>query len=132
MELSRIVISETSDEQIIVLQETGGSRTFPIVIGSYEAIALDRKIKNIKTPRPLTHDLIENVLKELNVGLVRVEVTSLKNNTFYAKLILKHNGKISEVDARPSDTIVLATQLKKPIYVSEEVLEKLSGGNSIV
>lgn len=126
MELSRIVINESGDEQVIVLQETNGTRTFPIVIGTYEAIALDRKIKNVKTPRPLTHDLIENILKELDINLLKVVVTQLKNNTFYAKLILKQNGREKEIDARPSDAIVIATQLKSPIFVEEEVLNKLS------
>ncbi|MBI4834851.1 MAG: bifunctional nuclease family protein [Planctomycetes bacterium] len=128
MELSRIVISETSDEQVIVLQEVNGTRTFPIVIGNYEAMALDRKIKNIKSPRPLTHDLIENIFMTLQIKLLKVTVTQLKNSTFYAKLTLQQNGKELEVDARPSDALVLATHSKIPIYVSEEVLDKLSDG----
>jgi bifunctional DNase/RNase len=126
MELSRIVISENSDEQVVVLKEVNGMRTFPIVIGNYEAMALDRKIKNIKSPRPLTHDLIENIFMALNVKLLKITITQLKNSTFYAKLVLQQNGKELEVDARPSDALVLATHSKIPIYVSEEVLDKLS------
>lgn len=130
MELARIVIAETSEEQVIVLQEVDGKRSFPIVIGSYEAIALDRNIKNIKTPRPLSHDLIENILKGLNISLNRIVVTQLKNNTFYARLVLKNNGREFEIDSRPSDAIILASKLKAPIYVNEQVLEKLTGSVS--
>lgn len=120
------MIAETREEQVIVLREVDGERTFPIVIGSYEAITLNRKLNDNKTPRPLTHDLIENILKGLNSALVEVDITDLKNNTFYAKLILKQNGHNVEIDARPSDAIILATQFKSPIYVNEGVLEKLS------
>jgi len=120
------MIAETREEQVIVLREIDGTRTFPIVIGSYEAITLNRKLNNNKAPRPLTHDLIENILHGLNSTLVHVEITNLKNNTFYAKLLLQRDGKNIEIDARPSDAIILATQSKSPIYVSEEVLEKLS------
>jgi len=128
MELSRIVISETNDEQVIVLQEVNGTRTFPIVIGNYEAMALDRSIKNIKSARPLTHDLIGNIFLALNVKLLKITITQLKSNTFYAKLTLQQNGKELEIDTRPSDALVLATHSKIPIYVSEDVIDKLSDG----
>ena len=126
MELTRIVIAETSDEQVIVLKEVNGSRSFPIVIGSYEAVAINRKIKEVRTPRPLTHDLIENILAGLKASLESIEITQLKNNTFYARLILKSNGQKASIDSRPSDAIVLATQMKSPIYVNEEVLDKVA------
>lgn len=129
MELSRIIITETSDEQVIVLKEVTGTRSFPIVIGSYEAMILNRKVKDIKTPRPLTHDLIENILNSLNASLEGVEVTQLKNNTFYARLIIKCNGQKISVDSRPSDAIILAIQMKVPIYVAEEVLNKVAGSD---
>ena len=125
MELFQVMIAETRDEQVIILREIDGGRTFPIVIGSYEAITLNRKLHNDKTPRPLTHDLIENILNGLNITLIRVEITNLKNNTFYAKLLLQQDDQKVEIDTRPSDAIILATQLKSPIYVNEEVLEKL-------
>ncbi len=119
------MISETSEEQIIVLKEVNGSRTFPIVIGLYEAATLDRKIKNVRTPRPLTHDLLENVITGLNKALARIVVHELKNNTFYAKLVLQSDGKEIEIDARPSDAIILAVQMKTPIYVEEKVLDEV-------
>ena len=91
MELSRIIISETNDEQVIVLKEVEGERAFPIVIGIWEAVAIDRNIKGKKTPRPMTHDLIENVIGGLDSKLDRVVVTELRDRTFYAKLILRRN-----------------------------------------
>jgi bifunctional DNase/RNase len=126
MELSQILISETREEQVIMLRELNGSRTFPIVIGSYEAITLNRKLNNSKSPRPLTHDLIDNIIKGLNAKLTSVLITQLKNNTFYAKLILEQNSHNVEIDARPSDAIILATQSKAPILVSEEVFTNLN------
>lgn len=126
MELSRIMISETSDHQIIVLKEKDGDRSFPIVIGLHEAWAIDRALKEIPTPRPLTHDLLINVITQLSDGLEKIEISDLKNNTFYAKIIIKQNGSILEVDSRPSDAIALAMQRKTPIYVAEKVLEEVA------
>lgn len=126
MELSRIVIAETSEEQVIVLKEVDGARSFPIVIGIFEAAAIDRKIKNIRTPRPLTHDLLESVVRAMKAELQRVVVTALKQGTFYAKLVLQHEGALVEVDSRPSDAIALATQMGAPIYVEEEVLKEVA------
>ena len=122
MELSRIIISETNDEQVIVLREVDGSRAFPIVIGIWEAVAIDRNIKGKKTPRPMTHDLIENVITGLDARLEKVIVNDLKDRTFFARLILRRNGKQVEIDSRPSDAIALAVQMKAPIYVEEKVL----------
>ena len=123
MELSRIIISETNDEQVIVLKEIEGERAFPIVIGIWEAVAIDRNIKGKKTPRPMTHDLIENVIGGLDAKLERVIVNDLRDRTFYARLVLRRNGKTVEIDSRPSDAIALAVQMKAPIYVEEKVLE---------
>ena len=129
MELSRIIISETNDEQVIVLKEVDGERAFPIVIGIWEAVAIDRNIKGKKTPRPMTHDLIENVISGLDCKLDRIVVTELKDRTFYARLVLRKNGKMVEVDSRPSDAIALAVQMKAPIYVNESVLDEVTPGN---
>lgn len=125
MELCRIMISETSDHQIIVLKEKGGQRSFPIVIGVHEAWAIDRAVKEISTPRPLTHDLLTNVIAQLSDGLERVEINELKNNTFYAKIIINQNNNSLEVDSRPSDAIALAVQRNTPIFVANEVLEEV-------
>ncbi|HKS16818.1 MAG TPA: bifunctional nuclease family protein, partial [Planctomycetota bacterium] len=93
MELNKIIISENTPQQVIVLKESAGARAFPIVIGLSEAIAIDRNFKSQKTPRPMTHDLVENVIKGLDARLERIVVTELKDRTFYAKLILRRNGK---------------------------------------
>lgn len=124
MRLARIVISETSENQIIVLQEIDGERRFPIVIGIYEATAIDRNLKEIRAPRPLTHDLLCSVINALDGELERVIVTDLHNNTFYAKLVLTRDGRTIEVDSRPSDAIAIATNLNAPIFVEESVIEK--------
>lgn len=121
-----MMIAENSEEQVVVLREVNGTRTFPIVIGSYEAVTLNRKLNNVKTPRPLPHDLIENILKGTSCNLTKIIITQLKNNTFYAKLVLQQNGKELAIDTRPSDALILATQAKAPIYVNEEVIDKLT------
>ncbi len=125
MELSRIVISETSDHQIIVLKEKDGQRSFPIVIGLHEAWAIDRAVKEIPTPRPLTHDLLSNVIMRLSGNVERIEISDLKNNTFYAKIVIKQNGSAVEIDSRPSDAIALAMQGNTPIYVAKTVIEEV-------
>ncbi len=131
MELSRIMISENSDHQIIVLKEKDGQRSFPIVIGLHEAWAIDRAVKGIPTPRPLTHDLLTNVITQLCGGILRIEVSNLKNNTFFAKIIVNKNGSNLEIDSRPSDAIALAMQNSTPIYVSQEVLDEVCKGESL-
>lgn len=125
MELSKIMITETSDHQIIVLKEKDGPRSFPIVIGLHEAWAIDRAVKGITTPRPLTHDLICNIIDGLNAGVVRIVINDLRNNTFYAKVVLIQNGSTIEIDSRPSDAIALAMQKNTPIFVARKVLEEV-------
>ncbi len=131
MELSRIVISETSDHQIIVLKESHGQRSFPIVIGLHEAWAIDRAVKGIPTPRPLTHDLLNSIMEGLGAGLSQIIISDLRNNTFYAKLMVRGNDDgVVEIDSRPSDAIALAMQRKTPIFVEEKVLEEVCRWNS--
>ncbi len=126
MVLSKIMISESSDHQIIVLKEKDGDKSFPIVIGIQEAWAIDRAVKNIPTPRPLTHDLLGNIITGLDVGVERITINDLRNNTFYAKIVLRQNGTDFEIDSRPSDAIVLATQMKSDIFVSKKVLDDVA------
>ncbi|UCD28620.1 MAG: bifunctional nuclease family protein [Planctomycetota bacterium] len=125
MDLARIVISDTSEQQIIVLSERSGARQFPIVIGITEAWAIDRRVKEIATPRPLTHDLLANVIRELNGELEKIVVHDLRDHTFYAKLVIRQNGKLIEVDSRPSDAIALGVASDTPIYVEESVLNEV-------
>jgi len=124
-ELVKIMITETADPQVIVLKETAGERAFPILIGISEAIAIDRKVKGYEPVRPLTHDLLASVLTSLGGQLDRVEVCSLQDSTFYARLIVTRDGEVVEVDARPSDAIALAVRLEAPIFVAEEVLKEV-------
>ena len=125
MELARIIINESSDQQFIFLREKGGQRQFPIVISIMEAMAIDRFVKEQETPRPLTHELMNKVIGGLGAHISRVEVTELKNGTFYANLVLQQDGSEVEVDARPSDAIALAIRNGSQIFVAEQVLEEV-------
>jgi bifunctional DNase/RNase len=125
MDLARIVISDTSDQQIIVLRERSGNRQFPIVIGVSEALAIDRRVKNIATPRPLTHDLLANVIRDLSGELEKIVIHELRDHIFFAKLVMRQNGKLIEVDARPSDAIALGVASDTSIYVDESVLRQV-------
>ncbi|HEX3869038.1 MAG TPA: bifunctional nuclease family protein [Pirellulales bacterium] len=129
MELSRIIISEINDQQIIYLKEVEGKRSFPILIGIFEATSIDRCVKGIPRPRPLTHDLLVSVADNLGAEFQSVVISELKDHTYYAKLQIKHEGETIEVDARPSDAIAVAMTCDPPlpIYVSEEVLNDVLG-----
>ena len=126
VELSRIIINETSDQQIIVLKERNGQRSFPIVIGIVEAFAIDRRLKGIKAPRPMTHDLLDSVIENLGTKIKKTVINDLRNHTFYAKIYLDSDGRTVEIDSRPSDAIALGVASNAPIYVAEHVFEKIS------
>jgi bifunctional DNase/RNase len=122
MELSRILIREMMDLQIIELSEIGGERTFPIVIGLNEAFAIERRLKGVEIRRPQTHDLLASTIGHLGGRLKEIVINDLIDGTFYAKLIVEHGGKEIEIDSRPSDAIALGAAEDVPIYVAEEVL----------
>lgn len=122
-DLARIIITDTSDSQIIVLRERDGERAFPIVIGSYEAFAIDRRLKGQVMQRPPTHDLLATVIDQLGGELEKIVINDLREHTFYAKLIIRHNGQLIEVDARPSDAIALGVASDVAIFVEDHVLE---------
>ena len=124
MELSRIIINETSDQQIIVLKERHGHRSFPIVIGIVEIFAIDRRLKGIKPPRPMTHDLLDGVIESLGATVEKIVINDLRNHTFYAQIYLSLDGRTITIDSRPSDAIALGTASNTPIYVAEHVLEQ--------
>ena len=131
MQLARIIISEISDNQVIYLQEIGGVRQFPILIGIFEATSIDRRVKeDYNPPRPLTHDLIVSIAEQLGAEFDSVVINELREHTYFAKLRLKKDGEIVEIDARPSDAIAIAVTFSPhlPIFVSEEVLEEAAGG----
>lgn len=125
MQLKRIVIFEFPDQgNIIYLKEVSGDREFPIVIGTYEAVQIKRRVHGLTTPRPLTHDLIVNVLRDLGADLEYVYIHDLIDHTYYAKLVVRKDGETIEVDSRPSDAIAIAVTVGAPIYVEESVLER--------
>jgi len=125
MQLSRIIINENADQQYIFLREVDGERSFAIVIGLFEATSIDRRVKGNRGPRPLTHDLIANIVDQMGGEIAEVHITELKDATYFAKLKIIHNGETLEVDSRPSDAIALAVTVNAPIYVVEDVLEEL-------
>jgi bifunctional DNase/RNase len=126
VELSRIIINETSDQQIIVLKERHGQRSFPIVIGIVEIFAIDRRLKGIKPPRPMTHDLLDDVIEHLGANIEKIVINDLRNHTFYAKIYISSNSQTVKIDSRPSDAIALGVASNAPIYVAEHVFEKTS------
>ena len=124
MQLFRIVIRETSDQQRIYLREKDGTRQFPIVIGIHEAAAIDRKVRDRPAQRPMTHDLLAAMVHVLGARIERVVISELRNNTFHARIdVLPRDGDATiPVDARPSDAIALAAHVGARIFVAEDVL----------
>src|SRR3954447_4178872 len=122
MELRRIIISELDAHQIVILKEVEGERNFPIVIGIFEATSIDRRVKGEQPPRPLTHDLIISVVEQLGGEIQDIIINDLKEHTYFAKLRVRKDGELVDVDCRPSDGIALAVAARVPIYVSEDVL----------
>ena len=128
MQLSRIIISEISDNQVIYLKEVDGDRQFPIVIGICEAKSIDRRVKDdSKPPRPLTHDLVVSIAQMLGAEIESVVISDLKEHTYYAQIRMKRDDVTIEIDSRPSDAVAVAVTFQPhlPIYVSEEVLQQV-------
>ena len=126
VELSKIIIDEKRQDQIIVLKEKSGDRQFPIVIGFLEASSIKMKLSGVETPRPMTHDLLAFVIKELEAKVDRLIIDKMVHNTFHAKLeIVSADGKRKSVDCRPSDGIALAVRAEASIFVEEEVLKNV-------
>ena len=126
MELVRIIISEIREEQVVYLKEVEGERSFPIVIGIFEATSIDRRVRGIESPRPLTHDLLASVVEHLGGEIQDVFISALRERTYFAKLRIRRDGELLEIDSRPSDAIALAVTVNAPIYVAEEVLDEVS------
>jgi uncharacterized protein len=127
MQLSRIIISEINEQQIIYLKEVEGSRQFPILIGIFEATSIDRRVREKRAPRPLTHDLLVSIVEQMGGELDSVVISELREHTYYAKLRIRRDGELIEIDSRPSDAIAVAVTCVPPlpIYVAEEVLEEV-------
>jgi bifunctional DNase/RNase len=110
----------------LILREVNGTRNLPIIIGAFEAQAIAMELEGIKPPRPLTHDLTKNIIESLGATLVEIIIDELRDNTFYAKLILDVSSMSQEIDARPSDAIALSVRFKCPIYANESVMREAS------
>ena len=126
MELRRIIINEIHDQQIIMLHEVDGERAFPIVIGLFEAMSIEKRIKGVQWPRPMTHDLICSVVDYLGGDLQDIYINELREHTYFAKLRIRKDGEIIEIDCRPSDAVAVAVTAKVPIYVAEDVIDEAS------
>jgi len=127
MELHKIIISELADQQIIVLKEVDGERKFPIVIGSPEALAIDRRLKGLLTQRPMTHDLLANVIEAMGGHIEKIVINNLENHTFFAQIHIKHHSEVVKIDSRPSDAIALGIASTVPIFVAEHILDEVGG-----
>lgn len=124
MKVTGLTIDPFTNMPIIILKDQEEKTALPIWIGLIEASAIATEIEKIQLARPMTHDLMKNVLKELDVEVSRVEINDLSDNTFYARIHLKKDGKEINMDSRPSDAIALALRAQAPIYVDRKVLEK--------
>jgi uncharacterized protein len=119
-----LMMDPINNSPIVILQETKGETLLPIWVGIFEANAIALQIEKIDTPRPMTHDLVKNLLRQLEAEVVKVVVTELKDNTFYALIHLKVMGKTVTIDCRPSDAIAIALRTDSPIYVADDVINR--------
>jgi bifunctional DNase/RNase len=118
-----LMMDPVTNMPVVVLKETAGNGVLPIWVGIYEANAIALEIEKVQTPRPMTHDLLKNVITGLNVHVQRVVVCDLKDDTFYALIWMERDGQTMSMDSRPSDALALALRLDCPIFVDDEVLK---------
>ncbi|HEX9256721.1 MAG TPA: bifunctional nuclease family protein [Actinomycetota bacterium] len=126
MELTGVRVELPTNQPIVLLRERGGERYLPIWIGAAEAAAIALSLQGVVTPRPMTHDLLKNILEDLTVEVQRIVVTELRDSTFYATIALQRGTDGFEVSSRPSDAIALAVRMAVPIFAEEGVLEEAS------
>jgi bifunctional DNase/RNase len=126
MVISGLTVDPLTNSPIVLLKELEGQRTLPIWIGLLEATAIASELEGIKFSRPMTHDLLKNIMGLMNVKVNRVEVCDLKNNTYFAVIHINHNGKEMSIDARPSDALAISLRMGAPIFVAEDVIKKSS------
>ena len=123
MTVKGLMVDPITNVPIIILRDTEGERVLPIWVGGCEANAIALQIENVSTPRPMTHDLLRNVIRELKAEIQKIVVSDLRENTFYALIYLERDREPIAVDARPSDAIALALRAQAPIYVEEAVID---------
>ena len=123
MTIKGLMVDPVTNMPIILLRDAEGQKVLPIWVGIYEANAIALQIENVSTPRPMTHDLLKNVINDLKASVKKIVVSDLKDNTFYALIYIDVNGEIVAVDARPSDAIALALRARVPIFVEESVID---------
>ena len=122
--VERVTLDTATSRFVVILKDEKANRWLPIVVGSTEAQAIALQLENINPPRPLTHDLMKNLLNSIDVVVSRVVVSDLRENTYYASISIKKNGSAQEIDARPSDVIALALRMQAPIFVEETVMRR--------
>ncbi|MBN1465726.1 bifunctional nuclease family protein [candidate division KSB1 bacterium] len=122
--VERVTLDTSTSRFVVILKEEKEDRWLPIVVGSFEAQAIALQLENIAPPRPLTHDLIRNLLETLDAKVERIVVSELRDNTYFAVLGLNMDGEFRNIDARPSDAIALALRTEAPIYVEGRVMQQ--------
>jgi hypothetical protein len=132
MKIRGLMMDPVTNMPIVILKDSGSDAILPIWVGVYEANAIALEMEKVQTPRPMTHDLMKNLLLGLSVTVKKIVVTELKEDTFYALIWLERNGSMITIDSRPSDALALALRTDAPIFVDEEVLKssRLSGAVS--
>ncbi|MAM84520.1 MAG: hypothetical protein CL489_01460 [Acidobacteria bacterium] len=124
MTIKGLTVDRATNMPIILLRDKDGDRVLPIWVGGAEANAIAMQIENVSVPRPMTHDLLKNVIQDLHGDIKKIVVYDLKENTFYAMIYVSTNGEVVAIDSRPSDAIALALRVKAPIFVEEEIITK--------
>ena len=131
MKIRGLMMDPVTNMPIVILKDLDGNSVLPIWVGVYEANAIALEIEKVTTPRPMTHDLIKNLLMGLGSGLRKVVVSELKDDTFYAVIWMEREGEMIAIDSRPSDALALALRLDCPIFVEEDVLKSSKVSNAV-
>jgi hypothetical protein len=122
MKVDKLGIDLLTHDPVVILKDMDGSHYLPILIGPFEATAIALALEGAPVPRPLSHDLMRNILETLNANLEQVVIHDIRDSTFFAKLVVRTNGELQEIDARPSDGIALALRVQAPIFVSDKIV----------
>jgi uncharacterized protein len=130
MKIRALMMDPVTNVPIVILKGSDGNTLLPIWVGVFEANAIAMEIEKLATPRPMTHDLLRNILQALGYSVSKVVVSQLKDDTFYAVIWLMQNGNLISVDSRPSDALALALRMDSPIYVDEEVIKNSKATSS--